>query len=292
MNILSFDIEEWFIEKTYGSDRKEKYREYNEYLDRILSILDETHQKATFFCVGQMGVEFPGVVKKIVSQGHEIGCHSNTHRWLNKMSREKTLEDTRSAVDLLEQCVGTKIKSYRAPAFSIGESNKWAFEILASCGIERDASVYPATRDFGGFPNFGGDKPAIISCNGVSIKEYPIPMAQVLGRKLAYSGGGYFRFFPLWFVKSQMKGNDYNMCYFHIDDLIPEQGGVMTKEDYEEYFKEPGTWKNRHMRYFKANVGKAGAFKKMETLVRSLEFVSLEQADGMIDWTVVPKVQL
>lgn len=292
MNILSFDIEEWFIEKTYGSGRQEKYMEFDKYLDRILSILDETHQKATFFCVGQMGVEFPEVIKKIAFSGHEIGCHSNHHQWLNKMSREEAFEDTRAAVDALEQCLGAKIKSYRAPAFSIGESNKWAFEILSSCGIERDSSVYPATRDFGGFPNFGSDSPAIVSSEGVTMKEYPIPMAQIIGRKLAYSGGGYFRLFPLWFVKSQMRGNDYNMCYFHIDDLMPEQGGVMTKEDYEEYFKEPGTWKNRHLRYFKANVGKAGAFKKMESLVRNMNFVSLEQAEKMIDWDKTPVVNL
>ena len=124
------------------------------------------------------------------------------------------------------------------------------------------------------------------------IKEFPIYTTTMLGKELVFSGGGYFRFFPLWFVKSRMKGSEYNICYFHIDDLITGHEKLMTKDEYEDYFKEQGTWKNRHLRYFKSNVGKAGAFKKMVSLLRSMDFVNLAQADKMIDWTIAAKVQL
>lgn len=75
------------------------------------------------------------------------------------------------------------------------------------------------------------------------------------------------------------------MCYFHIEDLMPETSGVPSKERYEAYFKEPGTWKNRYMRYVKENLGKKGAFDKMSKLIASEVFVNLEQADIMIDWS-------
>ena len=39
-NILSFDIEEWYIEKHFKGGRKEKYSQYDEILDWILSTLD------------------------------------------------------------------------------------------------------------------------------------------------------------------------------------------------------------------------------------------------------------
>ena len=71
------------------------------------------------------------------------------------MTRDEVLEDTCLAVNALEQCIGKKVKSYRAPAFSVGKDNQWVFEILAQCGIENDSSVFPASRDFGGFPDFG-----------------------------------------------------------------------------------------------------------------------------------------
>ncbi|MCQ2076877.1 MAG: polysaccharide deacetylase family protein [Bacteroidaceae bacterium] len=276
MNVLSFDIEEWYCEKAYDGDRRYKYVEYDKYLELILNKLEERNIKATFFCVGEMGRLFPDVVRKIADRGHEIGCHSNVHTWLNKMSVDECREDTHVAIDSLEQCVGQKILSYRAPAFSIGEGNKWAFEILAENGITRDSSVFPATRDFGGFPSFGCDGVCDIQAGDYTIKEFPIPMTKVLGKKVAFSGGGYFRFLPLWFVKSEMQKREYNLCYFHIGDLLPETNGVLTRKEYEDYFKEPGTLYNRYKRFAKSNIGKAGALKKMMNLIDSMEFVSLE----------------
>ena len=159
MNILTFDIEDWSIAKANGTGNAALYAEYDSYLDRILDKLDERGIKATFFCLGKMATEFPYVVKKLDARGHEIGCHSNAHLWANKMTEAEFREDTRTAVAALEDCIGKKVLSYRAPAFSIEESNLWAFDALAENGIERDASVFPALRDFGGFPGFGFDEP-------------------------------------------------------------------------------------------------------------------------------------
>ena len=292
MNILTFDIEEWYLEKHYHGNRKERLAIFDRYLVEILNLLDECGVQATFFCVGGMAEDFPQVVRSIDAREHEIGCHSYRHTWLNKMSQGEVLEDTYRAVDALEQCIGKKVLSYRAPAFSIGESNLWAFEVLAQCGIERDASVFPAARDFGGFPHFGHKKPVIIEHEGIRIKEFPICTARVLGKELAYSGGGYFRFFPLWFVQREMACGDYTMCYFHLDDLIPETGRVMARAEYEDYFKENGSLINRYKRFIKSNLGKKGAYAKLSTLIRSASFLSLAQADAVISWNDVPVVTL
>lgn len=286
MNLLTFDIEEWCLY------RKEKHVELDYYLDAILDKLDERQLKATFFCVGEMGRLFPEVIRKIHKHSHEVGCHSNIHTWLNKMTKAECREDTHCAVDSLEQCVGEKVISYRAPAFSIGESNKWAFKILAENGIERDASIFPAARDFGGFKNFGQKEPCFVEYDGIRIKEFPVCTTKVFGKEMAYSGGGYFRFFPLAFVKKEIKKAPYSMCYFHIGDLIPETSGVMSKEAYEAYFKEPGTLKARYMRYFKSNLGKKKAFDKMMKLIDDVDFVGLQQADESIDWNNAPVVKL
>lgn len=292
MNVLTFDIEEWFIEKAFDGARKEKYAEFDLYLNKILNLLDETSIKATFFCVGKMAVHFPEVIRLISERGHEIGCHSDVHTWLNKMTRNEAMEDTHIAVDSLEQCIGKKILSYRAPAFSIGENNKWAFEILSEFGIERDASIYPASRDFGGFPNFGSKEPTIVSYGGISIKEFPICTASLLGKEFAYSGGGYFRFFPLWFVKREMKKAPYSMCYFHIGDLLPETSGLMSRKAYEDYFKENGSLLNRYKRYFKSNFGKKNAWDKLQKLIVSVDFQNLDEVDSQIDWSKCRKISL
>lgn len=291
MNLLTFDIEEWYLNHQ-KSGPKEKYAEFDRFLDAILNKLDERQIKATFFCVGEMGRLFPEVIRKIQQREHEIGCHSNIHTWLNKMTDMECREDTHCAVDSLEQCIGEKVKSYRAPAFSIGEKNKWAFEILAENGIERDASIFPAARDFGGFSHFGHNTPCMIEYNGIQIKEFPICTTKVLGKETAYSGGGYFRFFPLGFVEKQMKKSLYAMCYFHIADLVPESHGFQSKKEYEEYFKEKGTFKARGMRFIKGNLGKKNALEKMMKLIDDIDFINLQQVDEVIDWSILPVVKL
>lgn len=95
MNILTFDTEEWYIEKTYGSNDTKHYQTVDYYQNAILDLLDEQKLKGTFFCVGGLAREFPEVVRQIAERGHEVGCHSDVHTWLNKMTPEECLADTR-----------------------------------------------------------------------------------------------------------------------------------------------------------------------------------------------------
>lgn len=278
MNILSFDIEEWSIEKDYFGGHKEKYVEFDRQLDHILELLNSHNIKATFFCLGKIAIDFPYVVKKIEAEGHEIGSHSFAHKWINKMSLAEFREDTRQAVNAIEELIGKKVKSFRAPAFSIGESNKWAFEILHEFGIENDASIFPGSRDFGGFANFTEQKPCIIEYKGIKVNEFPIPLYSLplLHKQIAYSGGGYFRLMPLSFVLKQMKKSEYNMCYFHIEDLLIEKAPFMNKTEFEEYFKETGTLSKRISRYFKSNIGRTSALRNFDKLIESMPFFSIE----------------
>jgi len=292
MKIITFDIEEWYIEKSFYGDRKERYQVYDRYLKSVLDLLDERKIKATFFCVGELAKHFPRVVRIIASKGHEIGCHSNTHMWLSNMDCRSMYTDTLNAISALENVCGQKVVSYRAPAFSIGEQNMWAFEVLAECGIERDASIYPAVRDFGGFSSFPTDVPCIIKVNGFSLKEFPICMTKVFGKEFAYSGGGYFRFFPLSFIKSEMKKSDYSMAYFHIGDLEQRKMVLLNKELFEQYYKIPATLNNRIFRMIKSCLGTKGAFNKMINLVNSFDFVNVAEADSIINWSDTKVIDL
>lgn len=292
MNILTFDIEEWALAEARGIGSAGLYAEYNDFLSRILDLLEARGIKATFFCVGSLVQNHAYVIQKIADKGHEIGCHSNLHHFLNKMAYDDVLDDTRTAIDSIEQVLGKKVLSYRAPAFSIGETNKWAFDILAECGIERDASVYPATRDFGGFPNFAAKEPCVIKHNGHSLKEFPICMVSLFGKEVAYSGGGYFRFFPLAFIKAHMAKSNYTMTYFHIGDLLPEAKTVKSRKEYEEYFREKGSFIKRYRRLLKANLGRKGAFGKMTRLIEQTSFINLAKADEQIDWEKIVNISL
>lgn len=292
MNILTFDIEEWYLEKVLHGGRSFKYQQFDETFAKVLDELDKRDIKATFFCVGKLATDFPQVVREIVRRGHEVGCHSNEHTWLNKMTEEGLRQDTSEAVKALEDVSGLKVTSYRAPAFSITTENKWAVNVLADCGIESDASIFPTSRDYGGYRGFPQDTPCIVSHEGTMLKEYPICTTSVLGKTMAYSGGGFFRLLPYWLVSRTMKRRDYNICYFHLNDLIKQKIAFKSKAEYEEYFKEPGTLKNRFVRYVKSNVGTGDAYGKMTRLLSEHLFVSVRKADQMIDWGKMNTIRL
>lgn len=291
MNILTFDIEEWYLE-SIKANRQSRFQKLDNTFDEILDSLDTIEIKATFFCVGKLALAFPEVIKKIVKCGHEVGCHSNIHTWLDKMDEKTLWHDTTEALKALEDVSGQKVISYRAPAFSITERNKWAINILADCGLESDASIFPAARDFGGYPSFPFDIPCKMSHQGSTLKEYPVGLMSVCGKKIAYSGGGYFRLIPYWLVTRVMKKRDYNICYFHLADLIHEEHKLMSKAEYEDYFKEPGYLKNRLIRYAKSNVGTGDALKKLTCLLSEYQFVNIQEADNLIDWNNVKTVNL
>ena len=55
MNILTFDIEDWWIYEHYMVGNKKDYLpRLNGYLDLILDLLESKQIKATFFCLGEV----------------------------------------------------------------------------------------------------------------------------------------------------------------------------------------------------------------------------------------------
>jgi len=275
MNILTFDIEEWYIYELYPKGGRDYYLPIiDDYLDKILDRLDEVDTKATFFCLGTVARSDPKVIKKIAERGHEIGCHSNNHHLINQMTPSSFKEDTHQSIDSLEQLTGTKIEFYRAPAFSVTENTQWALEILIGEGITCDSSIIPVKSRFGGFPSFKEMQPSMIEINGQLLKEFPISYATFLHKKLMFSGGGYFRLFPYWMIKKWMTQSEYNLAYFHIRDFDSQQKRVYSKN------------------YFFSYYGIDGAFNKFNKFIKDFEFISMGNAIEQINWQEAPKIKL
>lgn len=114
----------------------------------------------------------------------------------------------------------------------------------------------------------------------------------LLGKRVAYSGGGYFRLFPLPLIQKQITNSSYAMTYFHIGDLMKEPKQMMSKEAYESYFKESGTITNRLKRYIKSNIGIGDTQQKLSYLIRQNTFVNIKQANEKISWSQIPSIQL
>lgn len=282
MNILTFDVEEWFhlldFDATRGEDSWGQYEvRIHENVDRILNILDETNTKATFFIIGWVAKTYPEVVRRIAER-YEVGSHTMTHQLVWQQSPEEFRKDVEASVKMLEDITGQKVTKFRAPGFSIRESEGWAFEALHELGIKTDCTVFPTKHAHGGMPSYTNPVPSIIEYNGVEIEEFPVTVKQLGGKNIIFSGGGYFRMFPYQLIKHWSKqADDYLLAYIHPRDL---DGGQPMLEGL------PIT------RKFKSYVGTKGAEKKLRRYLTDFTFTDIETARQQIDWTAVPRVKL
>lgn len=272
MNILTFDIEDWyncdFISGDFEWDKWE-YR-VDKMLIPILDELDRRGIKGTFFCLGWLAEKHPDIIREIDRRGHEVGCHTYQHELSTRFTPEQFVEDTMKAKRLIEEAIGHEIKYFRAPGFSITEKNPWAIDKLVEMGFECDCSAFAAHHDYGGMPNYGKPEPALLKTkNGNMIKEFPVNFHSVAGKNIVFSGGGFFRLFPYWLIKRWGKDADYLMTYFHPRDFDKDQPVVQGLP---------------LMRRFKSYVGISGNFKKWNQLLDDFDFLTVGQAIEKIDW--------
>lgn len=282
MNILTFDVEEWFHLLDNDSTRsEEQWKHYevriHENIDRIFRILEETNTKATFFIIGWIAKTYTEIVKRIADK-YEIGSHTMSHQLVWQQSPREFEKDVDSSIKLLQDITGKPIKFFRAPGFSIRESESWALEIIHKLGIEIDCSVFPAIHAHGGMPSYGKGIPSIINVNGLHIKEFPINTHEIGSKHIIFSGGGYFRFLPYWLIKKWTIENDgYTLSYIHPRDL--DAGQPMIKE-------------LPLKRRFKSYVGLKQAESKLSKYLTDFKFTDLSTADKTIDWNNVKIIKL
>jgi len=206
-NYMTIDVEDYFqvaaFEKIVRFDAWDSFESrVTANTRRVLEILAEHDTKATFFILGWTAEHFPDLVREIVEAGHVIGCHSYLHRKIYTMTPDEFREDTIKAKSILEDITGQPVLGYRAPSYSITKKSLWALDILAELGFTYDSSIFPIMHDNYGIPDsprFSYQHP------GMSMIEYPISTAVLMGRKIPVSGGGYFRLFPYWFTRLALK---------------------------------------------------------------------------------------
>ena len=282
MNILTFDIEEWFhILDNHSTRTETQWSGYEVRIDanvkRILDLLEELDLKATFFCLGWISKKHPNIIKDIASRGHEIGCHSDEHQLVYEQSPRSFKEDLNNCLSRIQDITGQKIRYYRAPGFSITMESLWAYDILAESGIESDCSIFPAKRGHGGIADFKHQEPHLIRVNGTSIKEFPINVKAFFGKSIIFSGGGYFRLLPYWLIKRLMIKSEYVMTYFHPRDFDPDQ---------------PVIGDLSRFRRFKSYYGLKESYHKFRKLLTDFDFVDLSTAEKKIDWDTVRVYQI
>lgn len=61
--------------------------------EQLLKVLKEHNAKATFFVMGRRAEELPDQLAQIARDGHEIGSHGFSHKWLTKLSEQEVADE-------------------------------------------------------------------------------------------------------------------------------------------------------------------------------------------------------
>lgn len=197
--------------------------------------------KATFFILGWIAERYPGLVRDIAAQGHEIASHGYRHELVTNQCPDEFRADVAKTKKMLEDITGEEVVGYRASTYSITRKTLWALKILAEEGYGYDSSIFPVHHDVYGFPDaprfpfkvsLNGDVQTVRSfaatnsferandSNGSNnsnvpndsnlsngpydsniLWEFPISTIRLFGQNLPVAGGGYFRLFPYRLVK-------------------------------------------------------------------------------------------
>lgn len=235
---------------------------------RLLEFLDLHKIKATFFVLGLAAEKFPGLIKEIHAQGHEIASHGFSHRLVSQLGKEEFRRDVEKSIRLLEDLTGEEIIGFRSPEFSINKETFWALDVLAGLGIKYDSSIFPILHRRYGYPGFPR-KITRVSFQGGSIFEIPLTTASFLGQNMPIAGGGYFRLLPgkllsLGFKRVRREGI-HVILYFHPYEFDAEGLDIgLTSPDIGLYKK------TRVNTLF--NLKRKGILAKIDKVAGALEF--------------------
>ncbi|MBK1612257.1 polysaccharide deacetylase family protein [Rubrivivax gelatinosus] len=247
-NALTIDVEDYFQVSAFAPyirrsdwDARECRVERN--VDRILALLDAADTRATFFTLGWIAERYPQLVRRIVAGGHELASHGYGHERASDLSPAAFHDDVARAKAILEDIGSVAVRGYRAPSFSIGERNLWAFDTLAEAGYAYSSSIYPIRHDHYGMP----DSPRFAYRVAGGLLEVPVTTVRLAGRNLPSSGGGYFRLLPYaasrWLIgRVNREDRQAAVFYFHpweIDAGQPRVPGIDAKTRFRHYVNIP-----------------------------------------------------
>jgi len=232
-NAMTVDVEDYFQVQAFATcidraswDSIPCRVEAN--MDRILAQFSRAGVVGTFFTLGWVAERYPHIVRQIVAAGHELASHGYGHARADGQTPEMFESDVRRAKAVLEDLGGVAVRGYRAPTFSIGPRNLWAFDVLEAEGYTYSSSVYPVQHDLYGSP----DAPRFPHRPGHGrLVELPMTTLRLGGRNLPISGGGYFRLTPYALFRAALRRFNRveqapGVFYFHPWEVDPAQPSV------------------------------------------------------------------
>lgn len=237
MNLLTFDIEDWYhinypLTDFEHFDRQEDHSSLVDRLRGILTLCRDYRARGTFFVLGRLLEKRPLIGELILEAGQELALHGYEHHLLQDRGPDGFRRDLEGSLRIFRDLAGNPPLGFRAPSWSIGPDTLWALEILESFGLAYDASIFPIRNFLYGIPT-APLRPFYPRVQGRPLKLLEIPVSVYTWgvRRIPYSGGLYFNLWPWtgiqFFARRVLQQGRYNLFYFHPWDLWPRPKGLI-----------------------------------------------------------------
>ncbi|MFZ0639624.1 MAG: XrtA system polysaccharide deacetylase [Candidatus Acidiferrales bacterium] len=267
--VFSVDVEDWFhiLDLPATPDVTEwdglpSRVERN--FQRLLETFEQKGVRVTCFFLGWVGEKFPSLVKDAVRHGHEIASHGYAHRLTYQMTPDAFYQDAVRSKNILEDIAGRAVWGYRSAGFSVTHDTDWFFDKLIEAGYLYDSSLFPAARGHGGMAN-GQRSPFWVERPSGQLFEFPLSVAEVMGKSMCFFGGGYLRLFPYPVIcrmaRRVLSEGRPVIFYVHPREIDPEHPRL------------PMSWKRR----FKSYVNLESTMPKIERLLNEFPMTSFER---------------
>lgn len=241
--------------------------------NKILDLLAIHKTKGTFFVLGQVAEVFPELIKRISSEGHELGVHGYNHLLFHNMNYEQAFNELDRAKKLIEDISGQEVFGHRAPAFSINKETSWGLDVVAEVGFLYDSSIMPCKTFRYGWQNYNKNICYHITEKDNKLIEVPMSTARFLNLEIPVGGGSYLRLFP------------YVLTKYLINKIQLERPAIVYMHPYEVddqrypdfYFEElkNASWKKRNkMKSFW--IKRQTVYPKLEKLLSDFEFDTIK----------------
>jgi peptidoglycan/xylan/chitin deacetylase (PgdA/CDA1 family) len=83
----------------------------------ILNILGAYRAQATFFVIGSEVERYPAICRRILAEGHQIGNHTYSHRYLSRWPLPVAVTEVQGGERAIRDATGVKPRLFRFPGF-------------------------------------------------------------------------------------------------------------------------------------------------------------------------------
>jgi peptidoglycan/xylan/chitin deacetylase (PgdA/CDA1 family) len=120
------------------------WRGIEEGMGKLRQLLEDEQVPATMFVTGDVARRYPGLVDALVAEGHELGCHGDTHTsfaTLSPVESEREIRESSRVLRAHAEVVSIRAPYLQLPVRTLGQLRDAGYRVDSSAGRHKTLSA-------------------------------------------------------------------------------------------------------------------------------------------------------